>query len=75
MKIISRKYRPSNGSEGDRFTEKFCEICAKDVDYSCTILARTMVYGCEDKQYPNEWTYDAEGKPVCTAFEKMVGTR
>lgn len=34
------------------------------------ILCKTMVYEVNDPKYPEEWTYDANGSPVCTAWQK-----
>lgn len=65
-----KKYRPSNGSEGMWFTERFCERCAHDQDTGkeCPILMRTMLHEVDEPEYPSEWTYDQDGKPTCTAF-------
>ncbi len=70
------KYRPSNGSEGMWFMEKFCENCIHDnpdlekESPRCEIIALTMCLDAEDDRYPEEWTYDADGNPVCTNFKK-----
>lgn len=72
-------YRPSNGTEGLMFQEKFCDICIHDKDWRekeknpCEIMTRTMVLDIEHKNYPREWRYDEDGSPTCTAFEKEVG--
>lgn len=29
-----------------------------------------MVYNVNDKEYPEEWIYDKDDKPTCTAFVK-----
>ena len=68
------KYRPSNGTEGVGFMEIFCMECERDRLFwaeegdGCAIAARSMAFDVEDEMYPVEWTYDAEGRPVCTAF-------
>lgn len=70
-------YRPSNGTEGMYFTEKFCENCIHEKfmhsqqagDACCEIFSATLIYDQRDKEYPKEWVYDAEGKPTCTAFK------
>ena len=72
---MSKKYQPSNGSEGDWFTDKFCMNCIHcDPDPSgkkqCDILCATMVYNVTDKEYPKEWTYDEYLNPVCTEWIK-----
>ena len=68
-----KPYRPSNGTEGEVFQERFCEQCIHD-DYDnakyCEILSRSMAFGVDEPDYPEEWTHDSEGRPMCTAFEK-----
>lgn len=55
------------------FKEKFCYQCKHD-NYPdspmCEILANSMAFNIGDEQYPDEWTYDEDGKPTCTAFEQ-----
>lgn len=70
-----KKYRPSNGTEGMRFTEHFCDRCKNqhpdpNSSKQCMILCKTMCYDLNDKEYPEEWTYDEEGFPTCTAWNK-----
>lgn len=69
------KYQPSNGSEGDWFTGKFCWQCIHcDPDpegaKQCDILCKSLVFDTKDEEYPSEWTYDDNGKPTCTAWQK-----
>ena len=74
-----KHYGPSSSDEGERFMELFCEQCKRDQAYlagepdatGCPILAKTMCLDASDPDYPVEWTYDAEGQPVCTAFEQI----
>lgn len=74
--ITVRRYRPSNGTEGEGFMGSFCDECQRDAKYretddgadGCPILAAALIFNVKDEQYPNEWTYDAEGNPTCTAF-------
>ncbi|QTN41674.1 hypothetical protein [Marinobacter salsuginis] len=69
------KYRPSNGTEGAIFQERFCDRCAHD-DYdmetgegtSCDILMRTMIHGVDEPEYPEEWQQEPGEVPRCTAF-------
>jgi len=66
-------YRPSNGTEGMYFTDQFCDQCMHqnpnpEADKNCDICMRAFCYGVNDPEYPIEWTYDALGKPTCTAF-------
>lgn len=73
------QYRPSNGTEGMIFDEGWCSRCKKDEEYrrteenGCPILAATMAYDIEDKEYPKEWIHDKDGNPCCTAFEPVEG--
>jgi hypothetical protein len=76
-----RKYRPSNGTEGEFFLETWCHHCARDksmregVDPSdcddnevCLIIGRTFVYDIDHAEYPIEWQFGKDGQPCCTAF-------
>lgn len=75
-------YRPSNGTEGEMFMERFCYRCATDEDYQdevpgakgCLIILMTMCKDVDEIGYPPEWVSDdAVGlvNPRCTAFEGM----
>lgn len=70
---MTKPYRPSNGTEGEFFREKFCYQCAKD-NYPdgpfCKIIRKTIIYRADDPNYPREWVYDPNRHPTCTAFEK-----
>jgi hypothetical protein len=66
-----KKYRPSNGTEGECFMAKFCAHCKNDDeenDVFCDIIASTMAFAVDEPGYPEEWQYDCDGKPTCTAF-------
>ena len=71
------RYRPSNGSEGADFIDRWCAGCRRDTDYrrgdgdSCKIVADTMAYDEDDPRYPVEWTYAADDTPYCAAFEPV----
>lgn len=72
---MSKKYQPSSGSEGVWFCGKFCDHCLNqhpdpDNPKQCMILCHTMVYNVKDKEYPEEWIYDENDNPVCTAWQK-----
>lgn len=73
---MGKKYRPSNGTEGDYFMSEHCYQCIHDnPDYNaksprCDIMGNTMCMDVNDKDYPSEWTYDENGKPTCTSFKK-----
>lgn len=63
------KYRPSNGTEGDIFMSKWCANCIEDTELSpCEIIFRTLTYNEDDEEYPDKWTYNDAGIPICTAF-------
>lgn len=69
-----KKYRPSNGTEGMGFTDHFCDRCIHQHPdpnkECCEILMRTMCYSVDHEKYPEEWTYDENGSPTCTAWKK-----
>ncbi len=74
-----RKYRPSNGTEGDAFAARWCERCKRDEAFQadpennghlgCPIAANSFAFNINDPEYPIEWQYD-DG-PKCTAFEAI----
>lgn len=63
------KWRPSNGTEGEIFTNSWCGQCKRNMPGLCSILAATMVYDEASEHYPSEWQYGDDGQPKCTAFE------
>ena len=68
-------YQPSNGTEGQFFIEEYCmncQNCNPDPNGAkqCDILLRSLAYGINDEQYPNEWRYDNDGKPMCTEHKR-----
>ncbi len=73
-----KKYRPSNGTEGMCFIDEYCCNCIHGKyehtgdtnDNPCEILSRSFLYDVDEKEYPEEWTYDDKGEPCCTAFKK-----
>jgi len=66
---VTKKYRPSNGNEGDIFMSKWCDNCIRDTeDKACKILGDSLCWGIDDDGYPDEWTYNDAGFPICTAF-------
>ena len=81
MRVVGKKYQPSNGTEGEMFMDAWCSECQRDkpmregVDYDecdadecCDILANTMAYDVDDPEYPSEWQFGEDGQPRCTAF-------
>lgn len=68
---MSEPYRPSNGTEGDRFEEKFCLRCKEYVGDHCDINSDAFWNDIGDEDYPPEWIQDEAG-PRCTAFKAKV---
>lgn len=67
-----KKYRPSNGTTGGAFTSEFCARCAHEdasEEKFCDISTRAHVHEINDPEYPPEWTYDHNDRPICTAFK------
>ena len=68
------KYRPSNGTEGMMFMERWCQRCTCEAMQlegegdSCPILADTMVYAVDEPGYPEQWQVGDDGQPLCTEF-------
>lgn len=72
---MNRKYRPSNGTEGMIFEEKFCMNCFHcdpnpDGPKQCEILLNMMSFDTNDAEYPKELIYDENGKGICTNYKK-----
>lgn len=70
-----KKYRPSNGTEGDWFTSNHCDHCMNenpdpDSKPKCDILSRTMIFDLHESEYPAEWCYNDQNQPTCTAYKK-----
>lgn len=70
-----KKYRPSNGTEGMWFDDKFCANCIHqnpnpDLKPQCMIVCNAMCYYTNEPEYPKEWIYDANNQPTCTKFKK-----
>lgn len=73
--LAGKPYRPSNGTEGDIFTAEFCANCTRHEDFTeCDIALRSFAFSIGDDEYPEEWQYDSEGNPTCTAFNKPAPT-
>ena len=73
---VGKPYRPSNGTEGDMFMERFCFNCVHDgyteetPEAGCELIIRSMAYKTSDPDYPKEWVFDENGVPKCTRFER-----
>jgi hypothetical protein len=74
---MGKKYRPACGSEGANFIDRWCYSCKRDEAFrnddgdSCPIVANSFVFDVDDPRYPSEWTFNDEGRPICTAFEPV----
>jgi hypothetical protein len=75
---MNKKYRPSNGTEGDQFINRFCDHCAYEKfihtsnsnDLKCEILSKSLLYNINEAEYPEEWQYNSRNKPICTQYKK-----
>ncbi len=74
-KTTGTKYCPSNGTEGEIFKSYFCDDCARESfngdtgeGDQCEIMNRAICHDIDDDEYPEEWTFDNNGQPTCTAF-------
>lgn len=70
-----KKYRPSNGTEGEYFMSEFCYQCIHEnpnphCNPKCDIITATMCFDVNEPEYPKEWIYDANNQPTCTKFKK-----
>jgi hypothetical protein len=83
--VTTRPYRPSNGTEGEIFDDRWCSNCERDrawrADESkgepCDILGRTLIHNVGEPDYPVEWIednvpYPQPTNPRCTAFEPIT---
>jgi hypothetical protein len=71
IKNAGRRWRPSNGTEGELFRAAFCDRCEHG-RIRCTIEGATFAHQVNDPEYPNEWQFGADGQPTCTAFEAIA---
>ena len=71
-----KKYRPSCGTEGLMFFEKYCANCKHDSkeEEPCEIIMYTMFYDIDEPEYPKEWIYQ-DDKPTCTAHTPQNTTK
>ena len=71
-----KKYRPSNGSEGEMFEAQFCDNCLfSKTSLGCPIQTAAMAYDIDDPRYPGVWCVDEEGCPTCTMFAGISDKR
>ncbi len=71
-RIPIRLYRPSTGTEGAAFQERFCVRCVKDRQNDCGILAASYAFSIDDVSYPRQWV-EIGDEPQCTAFVEDTG--
>lgn len=71
-------YRPSCGSEGADFIDRWCGRCThddpSDDSDGCPIMGATFVFDVDDPAYPIEWREDGPLGPRCTGFDPMDPT-
>lgn len=73
-----QSFCPSNGTEGMIFVDAFCCNCIHEkfchtqdhADMKCDIFSRTMLHRPGEPGYPEEWQFDKDGWPICTAWKK-----
>lgn len=85
----TKPYRPSNGTEGMIFADRFCNRCKREAKFrrtrdgadGCWIATRAHSFDIGHPEYPKEWVIslgDATDMTArCTAFrhEDDPGTR
>ena len=64
-----KRYRPSNGTEGEAFYALWCADCRYDINENCPVYAATLAYGLDDPDYSDAWQYGADGQPLCDEFD------
>ena len=70
-----KKWRPSNGTEGEIFIEEYCHNCICDDpenELYCSIIAQSMAYDIDEEQYPSEWQIGKDGQPTCTNYKQKA---
>ena len=71
VNTTNKRYKPSNGTEGDLFISEWCNLCAHykdDNDDYCEILGLTFSLNIHHIDYPKEWIYDENEQPCCTNY-------
>jgi len=63
-----KKWRPSNGTEGEIFLSRVCGTCKKGRP-PCAIAEKTFYFNVDAPEYPAEWQINEEGQPTCTAWD------
>ena len=69
-----KPYRPSNGTEGMMFQERYCFGCKHyDGPDGCPVFDASFWHPIGDPGYPSELTHDERGRPMCTKFDALTG--
>ncbi len=63
-----RPYRPSNGTEGQMFEDRWCSRCTGFRGGRCSILFRASIHDVGEPEYPRQWVMTPDGHR-CTSFE------
>lgn len=86
LNLVSREvrlYRPSSGTEGIGFMERWCANCERDKEWSegkpfdecgpdevCELIANSYAYNVDDPKYHGQWVRAQNGLPWCLAFKR-----
>ncbi len=62
----NKRFRPANAKECEHLLDIWCGDCLKGEDCE-TALMVIIVPDVDDPEYPKEWVYGEDGKPMCTA--------
>lgn len=71
--MATELYRPSNGTEGDFFYDRWCAHCEHEAHERCEIFTASLIHKIDEPEYPTEWVETADvaweqRDPRCTAF-------
>lgn len=75
--LAGQKWRPSNGTEGEIFSERWCAGCRRDAAFradegdSCPIICNAMAFDTGHPDYPAAWQYGPDGQPICAEFDDL----
>src|SRR5690349_20404813 len=77
-----RLYRPSSGTEGIGFMERWCANCERDKEWSegkpfdecedherCELIANSYAYAVDDPEYHRQWVRAQNGDAWCLAYK------
>lgn len=66
--MAGKVYRPANGTDGMLFEESWCRNCTFADQCELPLLAQ--LNDVWESEYPHQWRYDADGNPMCAAFNR-----